>query len=155
MLLQYRTALAEDIDLYFNWTNDEATRRNSYQSKPIDYQGHTEWFLRKIKSSDILMLVFENEKGEVVGQVRIEKSNTENIIGISIDAQQRGKSYASEMIKLASQQFFNQYPLEKQIIAYIKLSNEASRKSFEKANYQLMEKCQVAGAESWKMVCSI
>ena len=61
MKITPRKATESDIDLYFNWTNDTDTRNNSFNTQVVDYQSHTNWFLKKIVDKNTLMLVFENE----------------------------------------------------------------------------------------------
>jgi RimJ/RimL family protein N-acetyltransferase len=83
------------------------------------------------------MMVFENHIGDPVGQVRIEKNESNNaLIGISNDARYRGKGYAVTMIQMASDTFLAENP-ETSISAFIKIENKASEKAFAKAGYIL------------------
>jgi RimJ/RimL family protein N-acetyltransferase len=135
MQIFHRKAVESDLDLYFDWTNDEDTRKNSFNSQVVDYQSHTNWFLNKISDKKTLMLVFENEDEIPVGQIRIEQKPTENVIGISIDKNFRGNGLAVPMLKIASEQFFETFQ-EKTIHAYIKITNLASLYSFKKAGFE-------------------
>lgn len=135
MQIFHRKATASDLDLYFDWTNDEETRKNSFNSQIVDYESHTNWFLNKISDKKTLMLVFENEEKIPVGQIRVEKKTNENVIGISIDKHFRGKGLAVPMLKIASEQFFESFQ-EKTIHAYIKKTNLASLNSFKKAGFE-------------------
>jgi RimJ/RimL family protein N-acetyltransferase len=134
--IHFRNVKKEDIDLYFDWANDETTRSNSFSSEKISYETHCEWFLKKIEDRNTMMLVFENEKDHAIGQVRIEKKQNENVIGISIDKNFRGKGFASVMIDLACEEFFKKYN-SNTITAYIKKENTGSLRSFQKANFQI------------------
>ena len=135
--ISFRKATDADLMLYFDWTNDVFVRENSFQSKVISLENHTNWFLEKIKDNSCEMYVFENHMKQPIGQVRIQKQNDKvAIIGISIDKDHRGKGYASQILVMASQYFLyknsNFY-----ISAYIKIENKSSEKSFQKAGYQL------------------
>lgn len=133
--ITFRKANENDMMLYFDWTNDASVRENSYQSEPISLENHQNWFYNKIKDSNCYMLVFENHLGTPIGQVRIQKNEDKKaIIGISNDANHRGKGYASRMIQMASEEFLKDNP-QVCIEAYIKLENEASAKAFKKAGY--------------------
>ncbi|PWA06142.1 GNAT family N-acetyltransferase [Flavobacterium psychrotolerans] len=135
--IAFRKANEKDMMLYFEWTSDASVRENSYQSEPISLENHKNWFLNKIKDSSCFMVVFENHIGIPIGQVRIQKQDeTTAVIGISNDVNHRGKGYASEMIRMASNEFLKENP-QMQISAYIKLENRASKKVFEKAGYEL------------------
>lgn len=146
-----RKAVESDLDLYFDWANDIDTRNNSFNSQIIDYQIHTNWFLRKIVDKNTLMLVFENEASIPVGQVRIEQKSEENIIGISIDKNFRGLGLAVPMLENACSIFFEEFN-EKTIHAYIKKVNLASVKSFKKAGFQEEKELLIGNEASYHLV---
>lgn len=135
--ISFRKANKNDMLLYFNWTNDSFVRENSFQSKPVLLENHQNWFYNKIKEETCFMLVFENHLSQPLGQVRIQKQDqNSSIIGISNDANHRGKGYASKMIQMATDEFLK-VNKEYCVSAYIKLENTASKKAFEKAGYKL------------------
>ncbi|WP_169630231.1 GNAT family N-acetyltransferase [Flavobacterium humi] len=151
-LLSFRKATENDVELYFNWTNDPSVRSNSYMSESIPYENHVRWFLSKIKEEDCLMLVFQDKNHQDVGQVRIQKSEGNTaVIGVSTDENHRGKGYASQMISLASAYFLAKNP-DICISAYIKSENLASAKAFEKAGFTLKEMLQYQHTESFHYI---
>ena len=133
--LHFRFAKNEDVDLYFDWANDEIVRQNSFKQEPINYENHVKWFHSKVDSNSSYLYLFLNMNNEAVGQVRIEKSSEETIIGISIDKNHRGKSLGVEMLQQASSNFFETNPREI-INAYIKQENIASYMIFQKAGFR-------------------
>lgn len=135
-MLRHRLATPDDVRLYFDWANDPETRQQSFQTEPIPFATHQAWFSRKLADLNTLLLVFESD-GQPVGQVRIERSPVENVIGISLDKAFRGKGLASELISRAATIFFAQYPNDATIYAYIKSDNRASARAFERAGFQL------------------
>ena len=151
MKITPRKATVSDLDLYFNWTNDPDTRNNSFNLQSIDYQSHIEWFSWKINDKNTLMLVFENEDNIPVGQVRIEKKVTENIIGISIDKNFRGLGLAVTMLDVSCKMFFEQFD-ETIIHAYIKKANLASVKSFKKVGFDEEKELLIGEEESYLLV---
>ena len=87
------------------------------------------------------MLVFENETGKPVGQVRFERIPVadmpdEVIIGVSVDARQRGKGLASQLIERGCALCRTRWG-EVTIHAYIKPENQASVRAFERAGFRL------------------
>jgi ribosomal-protein-alanine N-acetyltransferase len=146
-----RKATEADLDLYFNWTNDPDTRHNSFNTQVVDYQEHTNWFLKKLNDKNALLLVFENEEKITVGQVRIEQKSNENIIGISIDKNFRGLGLAMPMLEISCKIFFEAFQ-EKNINAYIKKSNLASLKSFQKAGFDLVNDLIIGKEPSYILV---
>ncbi len=151
MAISFRKAELKDAQLYFDWANDSEVRSNSYQTTTITWEEHIAWFTNKIKSSNASMFIFEDEKQLPIGQVRIECKVDEHIIGVSLDKQQRGKGYAWQVIKLASEQYLKQKS-GVNIIAYIKETNKASYTAFIKAGYGKEVKLQYANEISFKLI---
>ncbi len=150
-MLQYRKATLDDLMLYFDWANDEAVRKNSYQSNPISLENHTRWFTKKIHATETLMLLFENELNQKIGQVRFETEEKHAVIGISTDANQRGKGYAVKMLQMACTEYLTLHPSNR-IYAYIKKDNLASYKAFIAAGFQLVEEVIEEGIASFKLI---
>ena len=139
-MLKFRKATLEDSKLYFNWVNDPSVREQSYHSSRIDFTDHNKWFESKLKDDSCMMLIFQNEENLNIGQIRIQKENkNEALIGISISVEHRGKSYAKEMLKIASNRFLKSNP-EFRINAYIKEKNSNSKYAFEKAGFEFENK---------------
>lgn len=135
-MLRFRKATIDDRNLYFDWANDPDVRDQSYNSNSIDFESHSKWFKSKIEDRSCLMLVFQNEENLNVGQIRIQKENVnEALIGISVSVEHRGKSYAKEMLQLASDYFLGSNQGYK-INAFIKKKNLISKYAFEKAGFE-------------------
>lgn len=148
-MLSFRKATENDILLYFNWANDSKVREQSFNSSSIGLEDHKKWFKAKIKDATCLMLVFQNEENELVGQIRIQKENSnEAIIGISIGENSRGKGYASEMLEKASNYFF-EINKSYSINAFIKIDNLNSKYAFEKAGFQFEKELMFNGFKSF------
>jgi RimJ/RimL family protein N-acetyltransferase len=135
-MLSYRKATNKDALLYFNWVNDSNVRKLSFNSSEIDLDGHMKWFKTRIEDLTCMMLVFQNEEKLYIGQIRIQKeADSEALIGISIAKEHRGNGYASEMLKMASDSFFENNR-DYRINAFIKISNLNSKYAFEKAGFE-------------------
>ena len=133
--LTFRNASIKDVDIFYNWTNDADVRKQSYSSDKIEFSDHKKWFEEKISDPFCNLLVFQNNKEESVGQVRIQKESSNGVvIGISVDKNHRGKKYAMQMLKSASSYFLKLNP-NFIINAYIKEENIHSKKAFENAGY--------------------
>ncbi|MGE0567935.1 MAG: GNAT family N-acetyltransferase [Bacteroidia bacterium] len=132
MPIKFRKPTIEDADLYFNWANDPLVRENSFEQKTISYDDHVRWFKQKLDSPDCYFYLFENQN-KPIGQVRIERKS-ENVIGISIDKDSRGKGFGPIMLEMSCKHFLELYP-NQIIYAYIKSANEASQKIFRKAGF--------------------
>lgn len=147
--LIYRPAQPADVQLFFDWANDPLTRQQSFNTNPISWEKHVDWFAKKIIDPNTLMLVFENQQGQPVGQVRLERLGPEIIIGISLDAAFRGQGLAHEMIRASAEAFRNQFPeTNEPIHAYIRPENRASIRSFEKAGFKFSHESGKFGVHS-------
>lgn len=138
-MLKFRKAILEDSEVYFNWTNDQDVRSQSFNSNEILWETHNSWFLKKINDSSCSMLIFNDIENNNIGQVRIEKCNDNNaLIGISIAREHRGNGYAKEILALASDYFLSENS-KFCIHAYIKEQNLSSKYAFEKAGFEFSE----------------
>lgn len=140
-MLTYRPAQPADARLYFDWANDPDTRRQSFHSDPISLETHTSWFSRKLVDPNALLLVFTDETKQPIGQVRFERTPVadmpdEIIIGLSVDARQRGKGLAVDLLTQGCRVCRDQWGAVT-IHAYIKPENQASVHAFERAGFRL------------------
>ena len=148
--ISMRVATSNDVDLYYEWANDELVRQYSFQQDEIQYENHVNWFNSRIENPNFLFLVFFNQDKSAIGQVRINKNDEEVIIGISVDKNYRGFGYSFKMLRLACQHYFKNYS-ENEIFAYIKLENKASIASFKKAGFLQLQFVLINNIESVKL----
>ena len=148
--ISMRVATRSDVDIYYEWANDELVRQYSFQQNEIQYDNHVNWFASKIENPHFLFLMFFNQDKSAIGQVRINKCEEEIIIGISVDKNYRGLGYSFKMLKLACQYYFKNY-FENEIFAYIKLENAASIATFKKAGFLQVQFVLVNNIESVKL----
>jgi len=150
MELNFRFATIRELDIYFKWANDPLVRNYSFDNKPVPLDKHVEWFKSKLLSAECFLYFFTSDFVPA-GQVRIERSAEEIIIGISVDEQFRGRSLSSRILTQASDDFSKTHPGEK-ITAYIKTENQASYKSFLRAGFSELEIVHVNGIKSYKLI---
>lgn len=151
-MLSLRKPTIEDLEKYFVWANDPEVRGQSYNSYAIDLESHKKWFESALNNQAYFMLVFQNEMGEDIGQVRIQKQkDKEALIGISIDSNHRGKGYAKEALILASDLFLktNTGFL---INAYIKEANLSSKLAFENAGFHFIDTIEYENFKSYHFI---
>lgn len=143
--IKIRSVQAKDVDLLYNWSNDELVRAQSFSSEEIPYESHCKWFEQKLKDTKAILLIIEVE-GVSAGIVRFDEKEDQVIIGVSIDGQFRGKGLGSEFIKVGVAEFFKSSALT--ILASIKKENVASVKSFQKAGFSFLKEEEINGVES-------
>ncbi len=142
MNLNLRPITTEDCKLLFDWVNDPEVRKNSFESRLIEWKIHEEWFFKKIKIDDSIILILELDKTPI-GQIRFDKN--ENLgtlhIDFSIDPAFRGIGYGKKIINLGCnfvEANFNLRILH--YIAEVKSGNIASQKSFLSNNFYIKYK---------------
>tara|TARA_B100000989_G_C19370976_1_gene397393 strand:- start:69 stop:524 length:456 start_codon:yes stop_codon:yes gene_type:complete len=137
-MISFRPANHEDINLLFGWSNDELTRKNSFNDKPIEFETHRLWFEKRINNKQYLILIFNYFK-EPCAQVRFEPSKEKKyIVSISIASEFRGKGLASEILKKSVTFFQNSFQ-NVTLIALIKQENRKSVKIFENAGFKFIK----------------
>jgi spore coat polysaccharide biosynthesis protein SpsF len=127
-----RKATESDLNLLFNWANDEDVRRNSITNHTITFDEHSAWFSKKINSADCVMFILEVEQ-EPAGLIRFDYNNTERVweIGYSIANNFRGKGLSKVLVK-DSMELLNKFP----VVAYVKTDNLKSQKVFAGLQFQ-------------------
>jgi UDP-2,4-diacetamido-2,4,6-trideoxy-beta-L-altropyranose hydrolase len=142
----YRKATAEDVMLVFGWSNEKQTRANSFSSQTIDIESHKKWFGQKLLDHESLILISEYDR-QPAGLIRYDTSKSGAVVGVMVDSSFRGKGLAALFLKDTGIHFLRKYrvPIE----AYIKSTNIASVKAFEKAGYKLTEEKEVQGYASY------
>jgi len=134
MNIKIRDANISDANLIYEWTNDPLTRKNSFNSKQIEWEDHIKWLEMKIKDEKYFIYIFEAEN-KPIGMVRFE-SNEYAVIGVTIAPDFRGKGFGSEIIKLGCERF--SLTNKQKILAYIKTANSSSIKVFQKAGFSFI-----------------
>lgn len=150
-MLAFRFAKLEDVDLLYQWANEPVARANSYQQEPIPYESHVKWLTNKLNNPNAFIYIFEDENKVSVGVVRIDKMSEEVVISIVVDVGQRGKFYAAQMLRLATDNYLSKF--SKDIInAYIKISNLSSYKAFIKAGFTDQKELEIHGSKSYLVI---
>ena len=145
LLMKIREATKNDTKLIFNWSNDPLVRAQSFYSNIIEFENHKNWFKEKLQNDNSLLLI-NNFDGNNIGLVKFELENDKCTVGILIDEKFRGKGFSLLMLINSSTYYFNRFSTP--VFAYIKESNTASIRSFEKAGYSFFNKIEVNGSNT-------
>ena len=135
-MLAYEIAGIDDAYTVYQWANDPQARENSYNKEAINYDNHLVWFNQKINSKSSKFYIFHNEEKQKTGFVRLDINDSLNeaVISIVVDANQRGRGYAKQMIEMASEEYLSSN-LGAVITAYVFKTNLQSYKSFLNAGF--------------------
>lgn len=134
-----RRCLIEDCDNLYKWANDPTVRVNAFNTSPIPYKEHVEWFKKSIenKNRHIFILIKDNI---AVGQIRIDiEEEVIATISYVIDENERGKGIGSTMLNLLYEKIKTDDYNIKKLKGLVKKENIASRKAFINNGYTEIE----------------
>jgi UDP-2,4-diacetamido-2,4,6-trideoxy-beta-L-altropyranose hydrolase len=143
-----RPASEEDQLLLWQWANDPAVRRNSFNQEMISWEGHTAWFRRKFSSPECRIWIMQI--GTLpVGQIRYERLDTNTAqISLSIARGFRGRSLGARLLEASAEWAACELGVC-WLQGTVKTDNEASRRAFLKAGFECSEQATPNGAACW------
>ncbi len=142
-----RRAKIQDLMQYFNWTNEEETRKNSFQTNPIDLETHTQWFQARLKDSECAMYILE-VNGKSAGQIRFQFEVGVAEIGFSVAPEFRKRGIGVLLLKLGTERLRHEFHGKYNIQGMVKKGNLASAKAFIKAGFSSGIETTYQGVES-------
>lgn len=133
LFMTVQNAVKEDSKLLFDWANDPATRAQSFNKNPIPYSEHAAWFETKLANDNSVILLFRLQEIPM-GVVRYEVEGSNATINYSLANNLRGLGLAAKMVEMSIVKIQSSKHL-RQITAFVKESNLASVRIFEKLNF--------------------
>jgi len=130
----FRRAELRDINALYTLSNESFVRNNSIHQKDILFEDHVKWFHKVLSDEKVVILIVEKDTS-FGGQVKFELVEQDAIISLSLVASQRGRGAGSMVIEESVKHLIDNITRVEKIIAYIKHTNIASIKSFEKASF--------------------
>jgi RimJ/RimL family protein N-acetyltransferase len=137
LILDIRKATIEDLMAYFEWTNEPATRQQSYSPEPIPLENHKNWFSKKVVSDSCVMYIVE-ENGNPIGQIRFDFSDVATI-SYSLDKKYRGQGLGTSILRKGIAQYRSEFGDKLPIVGFVKKTNIASAKAFRAINFEEVE----------------
>lgn len=132
-MLTVRRIRKEDALLIYEWANDDLTRANSFQSEPIAWEQHLEWFNGKLEHERAIYLMGESD-GIPCAFIRFDVSPDFALVGINFSPSFRGKGLSKRVLQAACSVYFQ--TMHQPIHASIKSTNTASIHLFEGVGFQ-------------------
>ena len=132
--LNLRPACLDDSRLLWLWRNDETVRQASFSTDLIPKEDHHQWLESQLQRGRCQILIAENDKGQSVGQVRLDLEDQRAVISVSIATEFRAFGYGTALIRAATNRAFFYHRLEF-VDAFIRDDNKTSQAAFMKAGY--------------------
>ncbi|UOQ48297.1 bifunctional UDP-2,4-diacetamido-2,4,6-trideoxy-beta-L-altropyranose hydrolase/GNAT family N-acetyltransferase [Gracilibacillus caseinilyticus] len=144
MISQYKIRKAVDLDIFnvYNLSNDPIVRYFSLNQQEISWKEHVHWYEKVLTKTNLLFYIIENNKSEFFGQIRFEIDKDFATISISLTDNCRGKGLSLSFVFESIKKMRKECPTVTKIVAYIKKDNEASKKVFERAGFNFVNKEQ-------------
>lgn len=121
-------------DLY-EWRNHPLVRKNSFNTAPLSFDEHEQWFKGKKQSPETTIYIGCCE-GHKIGVIRFE-GETEGIkVNVMLNPEYIGKGLGTRLIALGVEKLKKQNKTGKAILAEIKEDNVVSINAFEKAGFK-------------------
>ena len=133
--LVIRKAVLEDLETCYNWANDEDVRAQSYNSNQVNFQDHIQWFKQKLINTNSFYYLLELN-GNPVAQIRFQVNNNEAVLGFLADKTIRNKGLGTAILSKGIEIFVRDFQKSVMIIGYVKDSNVASQRSFERLAFK-------------------
>ncbi len=133
-----RPAMEEDAKQIFEWANDPGVRANSFQSDIIPWENHLAWYHRALNSEQIIFLMYEVNHLPAA-QIRLTKEGYTATISYSVDSAFRGKGLGTWLLQHIALHVRLEYPGIEILQGWVKTSNTASIRAFQRAGFILSE----------------
>ena len=129
-----RLANKKDVELIFNWANDELVRQNAINKEAVKWENHVIWFESKILSQETYIFILELDSLPI-GQIRFDKEQDGFLIDYSIDKEFRGNGFGQQILIQSLQKIYEFEGDNITIKATVLKTNIGSKKVFEKAGF--------------------
>ena len=135
--LSCRKAEQKDAKAVFDISNDPEVRAASFQTGRIEWEGHLNWFERKLQDPECYFYVFENGAGKIAAQIRFQKTGQDRFeVSFSIAGAYRGKHCSVRILSMAVSRFGKDFGGHCVLTASIKQENIASQKCFGQTGFR-------------------
>lgn len=132
--LRLRRATKEDANLLYEWRNDEATRRYSFNQDKVTFSSHLDWFTDSLANPDRCILIAENDTLPI-GVFRFDKIESSLEVSIYLDPALHGQGYGTRILETGIEYVKAHYPEITKLSGKILAGNVASKKAFLKAGF--------------------
>ena len=145
-----RAATQNDCRSLWHWRNDQTTREASFDTAPIPYKDHKDWFFRKFNAPDMCIFIIIDQNNHEVGYIRFNIASDQAEISVSVDRSERGRGIGAAAIRLGSERILALGRVNR-VLAHIKRDNRGSVKTFQRAGYEQIGTKTMSGITAHEM----
>ena len=133
--LSFAPACESDMELVFQWANDEATRQQSFTQEQISWETHEKWYRDSLKSDTRKLYLCYHGKTPV-GLFRVDILDGAVEISYQTACEYRGRGYGKAMLREGENWLKEQKIPGQVMVARVKKDNAASVKIFRELGYR-------------------
>ncbi|SEQ37163.1 UDP-2,4-diacetamido-2,4,6-trideoxy-beta-L-altropyranose hydrolase [Pseudomonas sp. NFACC02] len=138
-LLELRLATSRDATLLFQGRNAAHVRRWAFNSDPIDWDSHIDWFERSLSHPRRRILIAETARGPV-GMVRYDREGDSVEVSIYLFDGHAGVGWGQVLLSSGERFLRRHWPDIRIIRAQVLADNAVSVSLFQKAGYAQAER---------------
>lgn len=140
--MKLRPATMDDWARLFAMRNDETTRLNSCEGKPVALDEHLQWLTRTLADENTSLFIAKDDyRGVTVGFARLDYTTEQQAINaicsLAVDAPQRGRGYAQQLIQALAEKAKTKAAAR--LTAVVRPSNYPSLRAFASCGFSILK----------------
>jgi UDP-2,4-diacetamido-2,4,6-trideoxy-beta-L-altropyranose hydrolase len=162
--LRLRPVQPGDSAQLLAWTNDPATRQQSFDPAPVPLAQHEAWLTNQLAQPAryLLLLAEATDTGAPAGLIRfaITEEDTDNeaettaTLSYSLAPACRGRGWAAPLLLAGTRAVLAAFPQVAQVLGEVKADNVASVRAFRRAGFSEVASSGPAGSRTFAWVAA-
>jgi spore coat polysaccharide biosynthesis predicted glycosyltransferase SpsG/RimJ/RimL family protein N-acetyltransferase len=158
--LRLRPVQASDSAQLLTWTNDPATRQQSFDPSPVPLVRHEAWLASQLAQPEhyLLLLAEAADTGAPAGLIRFavanEASGSEATLSYSLGPAHRGRGWAAPLLLAGTRALLAAFPQVARVLGEVKADNVASVRAFRRAGFGEVAGTGPAGSRTFAWVAA-
>ena len=140
--LHLRPVQPQDSTQLLAWTNDPATRQQSFDPAPVPLAQHETWLASQLAQPEcyLLLLAETIDTGEPVGLIRFalsldDEKDAPATLSYSLGPAYRGRGWAAPLLLAGTRAVLAAWPQVGQVLGEVKADNVASVRAFRRVGF--------------------
>jgi UDP-2,4-diacetamido-2,4,6-trideoxy-beta-L-altropyranose hydrolase len=129
---------AEHLQTTFEWASDTTVRTYSFNQKPISFEEHQNWYLKKVEQPNCIYLLGKWEN-DIVGSLRFDITNTDALISYLVSPKYHGKGLGRILLAKGLEYLAQHNNTVTTATGFVMPQNIASVKVFERLGFTCTE----------------
>lgn len=133
-MLFARTAKESDCESVYLWRNHPSTRAYFFNSSPVNFFEHRQWFEKVVHGNSALLYIIEDTKDGPLGVVRFDIDASSAEVHIYLVPNKQKLGLGLKVLNVAVEKLMLEHSISK-LISRVLPENTASIKLFNKAGF--------------------